>query len=48
MPLIGMITNGTPVVIYANDRWDLSKMRQLSVQEEDVLAEAQHDGRRLL
>jgi uncharacterized membrane protein YcaP (DUF421 family) len=44
MPLIGMITNGTPVLIYSNERWDVSKMRAMSVQEEDVLAEARQNG----
>ena len=43
-PLVGMISDGTPVVLYSNGRWARGEMKRLRVQEQDVYAEMRQNG----
>lgn len=43
-PLIGRISDGAPVVIYANGLWAHSDMAKLRVQKQDVYAELRQNG----
>lgn len=43
-PVIGMISDGSPVVIYANGQWAVAEMRKLRVQKQDVFAEMRQNG----
>jgi uncharacterized membrane protein YcaP (DUF421 family) len=43
-PVIGMISDGSPVVIYSNGLWARHDMKRLRVQEQDVLAEMRQSG----
>ena len=45
-PVIGMISDGSPVVIYANGQWATEEMRKLRVQKQDVFAEMRQNGHR--
>ena len=47
-PVIGRITDGTPVIVYANGNWDHVQMRKMRVQRHDVLAEMRQNGIRSL
>ncbi|MFE1599667.1 DUF421 domain-containing protein [Methylobacterium sp. ID0610] len=47
-PAVGMVAEGTPVVIYANGIWDRKQMRRLRVDERDVVAEMRQNGIRHL
>jgi uncharacterized membrane protein YcaP (DUF421 family) len=46
--VVGFISDGSPVVIYADGKWARSDMRKLSVQEQDVYAEMRQNGHRSL
>lgn len=43
-PVIGMISDGSPVVIYSNGQWAGEEMRKLRVQKQDVFAEMRQNG----
>jgi|UPI0006B064ED uncharacterized membrane protein YcaP (DUF421 family) len=43
-PVVGMITEGNPVVIYANGDWDRLAMRRMRVDPRDVMAEMRQQG----
>jgi uncharacterized membrane protein YcaP (DUF421 family) len=43
-PVVGMVTEGNPVVIYANGTWDDEKMRRRRVDARDVMAEMRQQG----
>jgi uncharacterized membrane protein YcaP (DUF421 family) len=43
-PVVGAISDGHPVVIYANGRWARAEMHRLRVQEQDVYAEMRQNG----
>jgi uncharacterized membrane protein YcaP (DUF421 family) len=43
-PVVGMVTEGTPVVVYANGIWDRKQMRRLRVDERDVRSEMRQNG----
>jgi uncharacterized membrane protein YcaP (DUF421 family) len=43
-PVVGKITEGTSVVIYANGRWDDREMQRLRVHRNDVMAEVRYKG----
>lgn len=43
-PLVGMISEGTPVVVYDDDRWLEDKLRHLRIYKSDVLAEVRQQG----
>jgi uncharacterized membrane protein YcaP (DUF421 family) len=45
-PLVGMISDGTPVVLYSKGRWARGEMKRLRVQEQDVYAEMRQNGHR--
>lgn len=39
-----MITEGSPVVVYANGDWDRTAMRRMRVDPRDVMAEMRQQG----
>lgn len=43
-PTVGMITEGNPVVIYADGDWDQVAMRRMRVDPRDVMAEMRQQG----
>jgi uncharacterized membrane protein YcaP (DUF421 family) len=43
-PLVGFVSDGSPVVIYSNGRWARPEMKRLRVQEQDVYAEMRQNG----
>ena len=43
-PVVGMITEGTAVVIYADGKWDDREMKRLRVHRNDVMAELRQNG----
>ncbi|MDR7035988.1 MULTISPECIES: DUF421 domain-containing protein [Methylobacterium] len=43
-PTIGMVTEGNPVVIYSDGRWDQSQMRHRRIDARDVMAEMRQQG----
>ena len=43
-PMLGMVTEGNPVVIYANGTWDDDQMRRLRVDPRDVMAKMRQQG----
>lgn len=43
-PTIGMVTEGNPVVIYSNGKWDDEQMRRRRVDPRDVMAEMRQHG----
>lgn len=43
-PVMGFISDGSPVVIYSDGRWAREDMRKLRVQEQDVFAEMRQNG----
>ncbi|MGY2050466.1 DUF421 domain-containing protein [Methylobacterium sp. JK268] len=43
-PALGMVAEGTPVVVYADGVWDRKQMRRLRVDERDVRAEMRQNG----
>lgn len=45
-PAIGMITEGAPLVIYANGEWNRKRLRTLRIRERDVITEARQKGMR--
>ena len=47
-PMVGMISEGTPVIIYSNGAWARDKMKRLRVQEQDVYAEMRQHGHKTI
>jgi uncharacterized membrane protein YcaP (DUF421 family) len=45
-PAIGMITEGAPLVIYADGEWNRARLRTLRIRERDVITEARQKGMR--
>jgi uncharacterized membrane protein YcaP (DUF421 family) len=45
-PAFARLASGSPAVIYAEDKWDRQRMRDLRIQEEDVLSEMRQKGLR--
>lgn len=43
-PVVGFISDGSPVVIFADGQWARAEMRRLRVQEQDVYAEMRQNG----
>lgn len=43
-PVIGMITEGNPVVVFSNGNWDRVAMRRMRVDPRDVVAEMRQQG----
>jgi uncharacterized membrane protein YcaP (DUF421 family) len=43
-PALGRITKGTPVIIYADGKWDTPEMQMLRVQRNDAMAEMRQQG----
>lgn len=43
-PIVGMITEGNPVVIYSNGTWDDAKMQRRRIDPRDVMAEMRQQG----
>ena len=43
-PVVGFISDGSPVVIYSDGKWARSEMRRLRIQEQDVYAEMRQNG----
>jgi uncharacterized membrane protein YcaP (DUF421 family) len=43
-PVVGFISDGSPVVIYADGRWAREDMKKLRVQQQDVFAEMRQNG----
>jgi uncharacterized membrane protein YcaP (DUF421 family) len=45
-PVIGMLTEGTASVVFANGEWNDARLRELRVERRDVLAEMRQKGLR--
>lgn len=45
---VGMISDGTPVVIFSNGEWAREDMKRLGVQEQDVYAEMRQNGHKTI
>lgn len=43
-PVMGFISDGSPVVIYSEGKWAREDMKKLRVQEQDVFAEMRQNG----
>jgi uncharacterized membrane protein YcaP (DUF421 family) len=43
-PILGSITEGTPVIVFTDGAFDKRRLRQLRVQEGDVIAEMRQNG----
>ena len=43
-PIVGMISEGTPVVLYSNGKWATADMSRMRVQKQDVFAEMRQNG----
>lgn len=44
VPLIGRITEGTPVVVYENGEWHDDKMSRLRIYKGDILTDVRQNG----
>lgn len=43
-PVVGMITEGNPVVVFANGDWDRTALRRMRVDPRDVMAGMRQQG----
>jgi uncharacterized membrane protein YcaP (DUF421 family) len=48
VPLIGWISEGTPVIVFENGRFNTARLRRLRVEDKDVIAEMRQNGHRSL
>jgi uncharacterized membrane protein YcaP (DUF421 family) len=46
--IVGRISDGTPVVLYADGRWLHEDMKRLRIQIQDVMAEVRQNGHKSL
>jgi uncharacterized membrane protein YcaP (DUF421 family) len=46
--IIGRITEGPPVVLFKRGEWQLEKLHQMRMQEQDVLSELRQQGHRTM
>jgi uncharacterized membrane protein YcaP (DUF421 family) len=43
-PVVGRLTDGPPVVLYRDGRWNEGQLRAMRLQQENVLAEMRQNG----
>jgi uncharacterized membrane protein YcaP (DUF421 family) len=44
VPVVGLVVDGTPVVVYSQGHWHWMRMRALRLNEQDIMAAARQRG----